>query len=91
MTATPALQEYFQEAESWDADRVGRIRRSAKLAWWVAGAGWLCSMASVLALAMLSPLKQVEPFVIRVDNTTGIVDVVPVAAGASTPEQAVTR
>lgn len=91
MSTTPALQGYFQEAESWDADRVARIRRSAKMAWWVAAAGWLCAMTSVVAIAMLTPLKQVEPFVIRVDNTTGIVDVVPVVAGAATPEQAVTR
>jgi type IV secretion system protein VirB8 len=91
MSVTPALQAYCREAESWDADRTARIRRGAALAWWVAGAGWLCAVASALAIAMLTPLKQVEPFVVRVDNTTGIVDVVPVVAGAATPEQAVTR
>ena len=37
------------------------------------------------------PLKRVDPFVIRVDNTTGIVDVVPVYDGQRTPEEAVTR
>jgi type IV secretion system protein VirB8 len=37
------------------------------------------------------PLKRVEPFVVRVDNSTGVVDVVPVYAGSATPEQAVTR
>jgi type IV secretion system protein VirB8 len=91
MSATPALQEYFREAESWDADRAARMRRGATLAWWVAGAGWLCAVASASAVAMLTPLKQVEPFVVRVDNTTGIVDVVPVVAGAVTQEEAVTR
>jgi type IV secretion system protein VirB8 len=91
VSAAPALQEYFREAESWDADRTARIRRGATLAWWVAGAGWVCAVASALAVAMLTPLKQVEPFVVRVDNTTGIVDVVPVAAGAATPQEAVTR
>jgi type IV secretion system protein VirB8 len=37
------------------------------------------------------PLKQVEPFVVRVDNSTGIVDVVPVYAGGATPGETVTR
>ncbi len=60
-------------------------------AWWVAGAGWLCAVASALALALLMPLKRVDPFVVRVDNSTGIVDVVPVYAGHATPEEAVTR
>jgi type IV secretion system protein VirB8 len=40
---------------------------------------------------MLMPLKRVDPFVVRVDNSTGIVDVVPVYAGRATPEEAVTR
>ena len=40
---------------------------------------------------MLMPLKRVDPFVVRVDNSTGIVDVVPVYAGRPTPEEAVTR
>ncbi len=35
-----------------------------------------------LALVLLMPLKRVDPFVVRVDNSTGIVDVVPVYAGA---------
>jgi type IV secretion system protein VirB8 len=37
------------------------------------------------------PLKQVEPFVIRVDNSTGIVDVVPVYTGRADFPEAVTR
>jgi type IV secretion system protein VirB8 len=84
-------QEYFREAESWDADRAAQFRRSARTAWWVAGAGWSCAVASALALALLMPLKRVDPFLVRVDNSTGIVDVVPVLTGHATPEEAVTR
>jgi type IV secretion system protein VirB8 len=84
-------QEYFREAESWDADRAAQCRRSARIAWCVAGAAGVCTVASSLALAMLTPLKRVDPFVIRVDNTTGVVDVVPVYAGLATPEESVTR
>jgi type IV secretion system protein VirB8 len=36
-------------------------------------------------------LKRVDPFMVRVDNSTGIVDVVPVYAGRAAPEEAVTR
>ncbi len=91
MITAPAIEGYFREAESWDADRAAQSRRSARMAWWVAGAGWSCAVAAALALAMLMPLKRVDPFVVRVDNTTGIVDVVPVYAGRATPEEAVTR
>jgi type IV secretion system protein VirB8 len=86
-----ALQEYFRAAESWDADRAAQMRRSARIAWWVAGAGWSCAVTGTLALALLMPLKRVDPFVVRVDNTTGVVDVVPVYAGHATLDESVTR
>ena len=91
MTTSPALDEYFREAESWDADRSARIHRSATVAWRVAAAGWVCAVAGAVALIVLMPLKQVEPFVVRVDNSTGIVDVVPVYAGGTPVAQTITR
>src|SRR5450631_4495940 len=86
MTTSEDLHEYFREADSWDADRSAGFRRSAAIAWWVAAAGWLCAVACALGVAVLTPLKQIEPFVVRVDNSTGIVDVVPVSTGSSAPE-----
>jgi type IV secretion system protein VirB8 len=90
MTAAD-LEGYFAEARSWDADRCAQFRRSAHAAWWTAGAGWLSAIAGTIALAVLMPLKRVDPFVIRVDNSTGVVDVVPVYAGVSTMDESVTR
>src|ERR1700727_1493741 len=86
-----ALETYLSEAASWDADRVARQRRSARQAWWVAGAGWICTLTLAVAIMALMPLKRVEPFVIRVDNTTGLVDVVPVYVGNAPMPEAVTR
>jgi len=91
MMSAPVLEDYFREAESWDRDRVAQLRRNATAAWWVAGAGWLCAIATALALALLMPLKRVDPFLVRVDSSTGVVDVVPVFAGRATQEEAVTR
>lgn len=91
MTSSPVLSEYCREAASWDAERSARFRRSATVAWWVAAAGCVSAVASAVALVVLLPLKQVEPFVVRVDNSTGIVDVVPVYTGGTAPDAAVTR
>ncbi len=91
MSDSAVLTGYFQEADSWDADRVAQSRRNATVAWWVAGAGWASTMACASALLMLMPLKSVEPFVVRVDNSTGIVDVVPVYTGSAAPDEVVTR
>lgn len=91
MSADQELAAYWQESASWDADRVGQWRDRARTWCWVAGGGWVCAVAASAALAMLMPLKQVEPFVIRVDNTTGIVDVVPEYTGTADVPQVMTR
>jgi type IV secretion system protein VirB8 len=91
MTTDAALDAYLSEAVSWDQDRVAMQRRSTRIAWWVAGGGWTCAITVAIALMLLMPLKRVEPFVIRVDNTTGLVDVVPVYVGQEPMPEAVTR
>src|SRR5438132_11000180 len=90
MTVGP-LTAYYREAASWDADRIARATRDARRAWQMAGAGWICAVAGAVSLVLLMPLKRVEPFVVRVDNSTGIVDVVPVYDGKAAVSQTVTR
>jgi type IV secretion system protein VirB8 len=91
MNTATALEGYFQEAASWDADRLAQARRGTRSAWRVAAAGWVCAVASSVALLLMMPLKRVDPFVVRVDTSTGIVDVVPVYTGQAGVEQSVTR
>jgi type IV secretion system protein VirB8 len=86
-----SLAEYFREAAGWDADRLQQVQRTARRAWQAAGAGWICALALAVSLIVLMPLKRVDPFLVRVDSTTGIVDVVPVYAGKAGLEQSVTR
>jgi len=85
------LASYFREALAWDTDRAAQTQRYLRGAWIVAAAGWSCAVLGALALLLLLPLKRVEPFVVRVDSSTGIVDVVPVYSGGAAPEQTVTR
>lgn len=91
MRQDPALEAYFAEAAGWDADRAVRARRSERTAWIIAAAGWAGLVLLALALMLLMPLKRVEPFVIRVNQSTGLVDVVPVYAGRDPMPEAVTR
>ena len=91
VAAERALNGYFSEATSWDQDRMATAQRNARLAWRVAGAGWLCAMTGGASLLSLMPLKRVEPFVVRVDSSTGVVDVVPIYAGNATMDESVTR
>jgi type IV secretion system protein VirB8 len=91
MMGAAELDEYYAEARDWDADRAAQFRRNARVAWWVAAGGWVGTVSCATALAVLMPLKRVDPFVIRVDNSTGVVDVVPVYAGHATFDESVTR
>ncbi len=83
MSQDEAAARYFAEASGWDRDRWAEAHASARRAWWVAGGSAVLASLAVLALVGLTPLKQVTAFVIRVDNTTGIVDVVPALQGAA--------
>lgn len=81
MVKPDGLAAYFTESRSWDADRLRAAERSRRLAWSAAGLASLCATAAVTAVAILTPLKTVEPFVVRVDRTTGAVDVVTALTG----------
>ncbi|MGH8290546.1 MAG: virB8 family protein [Steroidobacteraceae bacterium] len=85
------LEPYFEEAASWDLDRARQASRSARFGWSVAGIACFVIVLLAGALMLLTPLKRVEPFLIRVDRTTGIVDVVPTYSGHATLSEAVTR
>ena len=76
MNTAKNLKPYLNEARSWESDRIRRTEQSERTAWRIALASGMTAFFAIVAIALLTPLKQVEPFVIRVDNTTGAVDVV---------------
>jgi type IV secretion system protein VirB8 len=91
MNATTELASYWQESASWEADRTQQWREAARIWRWVAVAGWSCALSVAAAVVVMMPLKRVEPYVIRVDSSTGIVDVVPQYDGRAQPAEVVTR
>jgi type IV secretion system protein VirB8 len=91
MDREPTLDRYLLEAQSWEMDRARRAVRSSKIAWTVAGVASVIALLAVGAVAGLTPLKQPVPVVIRVDSSSGIVDIVPTYEGTTDIEQVVTR
>jgi type IV secretion system protein VirB8 len=65
------LKAYFAESASWDDDRLIAAKRSQRLAWTVAAMASGLAITGVAAVAMLTPLKTVAPYVITVDKATG--------------------
>ena len=91
MTREVDASEYLREAASWDADRRVQNQHARRTAWVIASAATFTACTSVAALLVLLPLKRVEPYVIRVDATTGVVDVVPTYTGTTHPTEVLTR
>lgn len=96
MTGVPSsdLKTYFAEARRWDQDRLSAALRSRRLAWSVATVASSLAIVAVAAVAVLTPLKTTEPFVVRVDQSTGAVDVVrglSSAEGPATYDEAVSK
>ena len=91
MNRDPALESYLREAQSWELDRARRAERSGKVAWIVAAAAAVIAVLAVAAVSGLTPLKQPVPVLIRVDSSSGIVDIVPTYEGTTDIEQLVTR
>src|SRR5882757_7585902 len=91
MSADPNMEAYFAEAIAWDADRVAMKERSMRVAWRVAALSFLVTVLAIAALLVLMPLKRVDPYLIRVDSSTGLIDVVPVFSGDTPLPETVTR
>ena len=92
MVSADSLKSYFEKARRFDQDRLIQMERSARIAWFIAISASIIAVVSVFAIAGLTPLKTVEPFVVRIDNATGIVDVVSaLTSTAGTYDEAVTK
>ena len=91
MARSAEVESYLADAQRWDQDLVARAEASRRRAYWVASAFRGLAALTMVAFNVMLPLKSVEPFVIRVDNTTGVTDVVPVYVGKGEVAEAVTR
>lgn len=71
-----ATKEYIRACKEFETTRIGEIKRSRQMAWYVAMGAVLVAIAEAIAIAGLTPLKETRPYVIRVDNNTGATDIV---------------
>lgn len=94
MNAEPTgkLEAYYEQAQSWSADREAELRGSRKLAWIVAGAACLIAVLEAVALVLLTPLKTAVPYMLMVDRQTGNVQTLdPLDKSRVAPDAALTR
>ncbi len=90
---TPDLKRYFDDARSWDQERLRAARKKERIAWTIGGVGAFAGIAGMAAVVALMPLKRLEVVTVRVNQTTGAVDVKTQLTGAQpvTYDEAVTK
>lgn len=71
-------KQYFAEANAWDLSIWAGIKKSERNAWIVASSFGMFLLIALASIALMMPFKTTEPYVIRVDNNTGLTDVVNV-------------
>lgn len=71
-----AIKQYLQESNFWEIDKMASLNRSNKVAWGLAIFGLGLASVCAWSVGQLTPLKTVEPYVIRVNDVSGHVDIV---------------
>ncbi|MGY4831816.1 virB8 family protein (plasmid) [Sphaerotilaceae bacterium SBD11-9] len=74
--AKKELEAYLAEAQAWEVSALLKSERSKKQAWMVAGCMGVVAVFASVAGALLATRQPDPPVVLRVDNSTGIVDLV---------------
>ena len=69
-------KDYYEASKSWETEIITHLRSSRRIAWIAACVGCLMGLAGLGTALALTPLKEVVPYVIRVDNNTGVTDIV---------------
>lgn len=77
---------YYATAQSWADERVVAERRMRRAAWIVAGVAGALALLLAVIVAILLPLKTVQPYVVTVDRQSGAVEVAATLSGGRLTE-----
>lgn len=75
----------YEPEFSWETSRIAMIEKSERRAWNVVKLLACCFVLSGAGICLMMPLKTVEPFVIKVDTSTGMSEVLKIANSRDIP------
>lgn len=86
------IDELLVESRTFEKDIIKNLNSSKKIAWFLSIVFFVYSLVLTIAFVFLLPLKDVQPYVIRVDNNTGYTDIIPsLTDDTFTPDEALSR
>lgn len=77
--AVSKRQQQYETALSWESARLQMVVASERKAWNLVKLLAACFLLTCIALVCLMPLKTVAPYVIKVDESTGMAEVLSIA------------
>lgn len=69
------FKKYLDEARTWETAKLVDASKSTKTAWYIAAAGMFIGVLGVASTTLMATQEPPLPVVVRVDASTGIVDV----------------
>ena len=78
------VDEYLASIKYFESETINLAKSKARTHKWLSGFFALIAVISVSAVAMLTPLKEVEVEIVRVNDTTGAVETIRAADDAKT-------
>lgn len=88
VTAKDASYDFINASRAFEQSRIREVEKSKVLAWRVAFGACAIAVINAIAIIGLTPLKTVQPYVIRYDNNTGGTDIVTMFSGIENESQA---
>lgn len=88
VTAKDASYDFINASRAFEKSRINEMEKSRVLAWKVAVGACAVAVINAIAIIGLTPLKTVQPYVIRYDNNTGATDIVTMFNGIEDESQA---
>lgn len=88
VTAKEASYDFINASRAFEQSRISDIEKSKVLAWKIAFGACAIAVINAIAIIGLTPLKTVQPYVIRYDNNTGGTDIVTMFNGIQNESQA---
>lgn len=83
-----ASYDFINASREFEKSRLGEVEKSRLLAWKIAFGACAIALINGIAIVGLTPLKTVQPYVIRYDNNTGSTDIVTMFNGIENENQA---
>lgn len=87
-TAKDASYDFINASREFEKSRISEMEKSKVLAWKITFGACAVAIINAIAIIGLTPLKTVQPYVIRYDNNTGATDIITMFDGIQDENQA---